>query len=195
MCNQVTSHPPSSFFPPTNTHYAIFIPCAGLFANFFLYVDHYVLKLQVILSHPQDRPQKIKKLFFLLNMGYLIFTIIFSMWELCCYAFFLYAQHNVLSYRLSYALPERGGGKSMRSSLFPPLPLKSKKKIAIMSTFLLFILYVGAFSYIFLFMHLTIRVGVTDYVVPSPPPPPPPQEKRTKKALTWNKNSKKIPHI
>ena len=38
---------------------------------------------------------------------------------------------------------------------------------------------------------LTIRVGVTDYVAP----PPPPQEKHTKKVPTWNKNSKKVPHI
>ena len=55
-------------------------------------------------------------------MGYLIFTIFFSMWELFCYVFYLYAQHNVLSYRLSYALPVGGGDKSMRS--LPPPPGK-----------------------------------------------------------------------
>ena len=103
-----------------------------------------------------------------LNMGYLIFTIFFSMWELFCYVFYLYAQHNVLSYRLSYALPVGGGGgdKSMRS--LPPPP--GNIFFVIWRIFLLFFLHVGAFSYVYLFMHIIIRVGVTDYVVPPPPP-------------------------
>ena len=121
-------------------------------------------------------------------MGYLIFTIFFSMWELFCYVFYLYAQHNVLSYRLSYALPVGGGG--IRVCAQSPPPLESIFFV-IWRIFLLFFLHVGAFSYVFLFMHITIRVGVTDYVVP----PPPRQEIRTKKAFTWNKNSKKVPHI
>ena len=79
------------------------------------------------------------------------------------------AQRNeLLSYRLSYVLPVGGGDKSMRS-LHPP-PLESIFFV-IWRIFLLFFLHVGAFSYVFLFMHITIRVGVTDYVVPPPPPP------------------------
>ena len=121
-------------------------------------------------------------------MGYLIFTIFFSMWELFCYVFLSICTAQRIELQIILRPPRRGVG--IRVCAHSPPPLESIFFV-IWRIFLLFFLHVGAFSYVFLFMHITIRVGVTDYVVP----PPPQQEKRTKKAFTWNKNSKKVPHL
>ena len=93
-------------------------------------------------------------------MGYLIFTIFFSMWELFCYVFLSICTAQRIELQIILRPPRRGGGgdKSMRS-LHPPL---ESIFFVIWRIFLLFFVHVGAFSYVFLFMHITIRVGVTD---------------------------------
>ena len=98
-------------------------------------------------------------------MGYLIFTIFFSMWELFCYVFYLYAQHNVLSYRLSYALPVGGGG--IRVCAHSPPPWK-----------VFFSLYGGYFCYFFFmwepsatFISLCISLYVLGLQIMLCPPP------------------------
>ena len=82
--------------------------------------------------------------------------------------------------------PQGGGGVRVCAHS----PLESIFFLLYGGSFCYFFSMWGPFSYDFLFMHITIRVRFTDYVVPPPPP-----GKRTKKAPTWNKNSKKVPHI